>query len=297
MDVDNTGNETTTDVQKNGNGTTIQVNNNRNETITDVERKGSWTTIDIMDNNRNRTTMKRTQNSLSKWMLVLIIAGLSLTVICLGVSLAYYLTNENSLCQTDGKLIPPGQTATPPPFLISQTDHVMNQSDVTTTRSPHHQDSTTIPPPIHHHYNATTVLSDEKIRRYNDIQRQEEKLLEQTETCRPINQTVPVKALLSPKDHLLDLYLLTKHVALPLCNGRWCGYNNNNNKGWDGVCREGFCRPIQQGTVKKQLMIWNPSTERMEEHSREFDYHQICECSQGGTQPHTHTHVAQARDG
>ncbi|KAK4314643.1 hypothetical protein Pmani_014093 [Petrolisthes manimaculis] len=272
MDVDNTGNETTTHVQINGNETTIEVNNNRNETTTDVERKGNGTTIDIMDNNGNRTTMKRTQNSLSKWKLVLIIAGLSVTVIGLGVSLAYHLMNENSLCQTDGKLLPPGQTATPPPFLISQTDHVMNQSDVTTTRCHHHQDSTTIPPPIHHHYNATTVLSDEKIRRYYDIQRQEEKLLEQTETCRPINQTVPVKALLSPKDHLLDLYLLIKHVALPLCNGRWCGHNNNNNnnnRGWDGVCREGFCRPIQQGTVKKQLMIWNPSTERMEEHSRE----------------------------
>ncbi|KAK3882748.1 hypothetical protein Pcinc_012896 [Petrolisthes cinctipes] len=143
----------------------------------------------------------------------------------------------------------------------------MNQSDVTTTGS--------------HHYNSTTVLSDEEIR-YSDIQRQEEKLLEQTETCRPINQKVPVNALLSPKDHLLDLQFLFKHVALPLCNGRWYGHNNNNNnnnKGWDGVCREGFCLPTHQGTVEKQLVFWNPSTDSMEEHTRQFVYHKICECS------------------
>ncbi|KAK3872334.1 hypothetical protein Pcinc_022552 [Petrolisthes cinctipes] len=126
MDVDNNENGTTIDIQKNGNWTTIEVDNNRNETTTDVERNGNWTTIDL-DNNGNRTTMKRKRNGLGKWKLVPIIAGLSLAVIRLGVFLAYLLLNENRLCQTDGKLLPPGQTATPPPVLITQTDPVMNQ--------------------------------------------------------------------------------------------------------------------------------------------------------------------------
>ncbi|KAK3872344.1 hypothetical protein Pcinc_022562 [Petrolisthes cinctipes] len=102
MDVDNNENGITTDIQKNGNWTTIEVDNNRNETTTDVERNGNWTTIDL-DNNGNRTTMKRKRNGLGKWKLVPIIAGLSLAVIRLGVFLAYLLLNENRLCQTDGK--------------------------------------------------------------------------------------------------------------------------------------------------------------------------------------------------
>ncbi|KAK3872343.1 hypothetical protein Pcinc_022561 [Petrolisthes cinctipes] len=112
----------------------MDVNNNRNKTTTDVE-KGNWETIDLyMDLDFKRK-------------LVPIIAGLSLTVIGLGVFLAYLLLEESRLCQTDGKLLPPGQTTTPPPVLITQTDPVMNQSYVTTTTSHHHQDNTTIPPP------------------------------------------------------------------------------------------------------------------------------------------------------
>ncbi|KAK3872342.1 hypothetical protein Pcinc_022560 [Petrolisthes cinctipes] len=158
MDVDNNGNGTTIDIQKNGNWTTIEVDNNRNETTTDVEKNGNWTTIDL-DNNGNRTTMKRKRNGLGKWKLVPIIAGLSLTGIRLGVFLAYLLLNENRLCQTDGKLLPPGQTATPPSVLITQTpcdELVSPPLDLTTTKTP----------PFHHNYNSTTVLSDEKSRRY-----------------------------------------------------------------------------------------------------------------------------------